>query len=68
MKKANKNDYLELTRWQRAGLKNVLRWYSDKVREEIKTKDMGGFEAYFAEDAACFADSIRRMIEDIDAE
>lgn len=68
LNKLNNKDCLELTRWQREGLKNVLKWYSNKVREEIETKKMGDLEAYFAEDAACFADSIRRMIEDIDAE
>lgn len=67
MKKSNIQK-LELTRWQREGLKGVLKWYSNKVREEIKTKKIGGLEAYFAEDSACFADSIRRMIEEIDAE
>lgn len=68
LNKSNNKDSLELTRWQREGLKGVLKWYSNKVREEIKAKELGGLEAYFAEDSACFADSIRRMIEEIDAE
>lgn len=52
---------LELNGWEKMSLENVLTQYANMIRD--KAKGANGVEAYYMENAAEFAESIRKKLE-----
>jgi hypothetical protein len=54
---------LELNGWEKMSLENVLTQYSNMIRD--RAKEANGVEAYYMENAAEFAESIRKKLENL---
>ena len=54
---------LELNGMEKMSLQNVLTQYANMIRD--RAKEENGIEQFYMENAACFADHIRKKLENI---